>query len=96
MSDLLTELKSKLKITWNDDSTESRLKQVISSAKPTLTFKLGLSEDFDFTQSRIEQSLFLNYCMYEWNNCANQFDSAYKNEIMQVRAKREVEVYQEE
>lgn len=95
MSDLFGQLKLKLKITWEDDSTDERLKQIVSSAKLIMIHKLGLAEGFAFTDSGMEQNLFLNYCMYEWNNSANQFDSNYRNEIMQVRAKWEVETYRE-
>jgi hypothetical protein len=92
---LLAQVKRKLNITWDDDDTNKRIEEIIDSAIPTLKHKLGIFEsDFDFSDSGMENILFKNYCLYEWNHCVNEFDSNYSNEIAQIRAKWEVK-YQE-
>lgn len=93
MEDLMALVKSKLKITWEDEDTNFELEKLLEDATETLTFKLGLDEEFDFTEPSQERRLFLNYCLYAYNDMENKFDKAYFNEIMQIRIKHEVEDY---
>lgn len=88
---LLRKLKAKLSITWDDIEIEERLRTIIEDAEITLNHKLGTN--FDYSQPGQERTLFLNYCMYAWNNCLNEFDENYKKEIYQIRAKYEVQQY---
>ena len=91
---LLKQVKQKCNITWHDDDTEARLTRIVKSAIPTLKHKLGISQnDFDFSEDGMENTLFLNYCFYEWNHALNEFDDNYSNEIAQIRAKYEVQYY---
>ncbi len=91
---LIVELKLKLNITWSDADTEDRLAVIIADAAPTLKMKLG-ADDIDFSAPGPERNLFLNYCMYEWNHCLDDFDVRYMNDIMQIRGKYEVKQYDE-
>lgn len=88
MDNLLQRLKEKLNITWVEEETENRLNAILEDAKSALNFKLGAEVDYS---NGMERSLLLNYCMYEWNNCINEFDDNYFNNIMQLRQKYEVE-----
>lgn len=85
---LLLLLRNELYITWEDEETSMKLQRIILSAIPTMNFKLGA--DIDYSEDGIEQTLFINYCVYVYNGCANEFDEAYFNELMQVRMKYEV------
>ncbi len=94
---LLTQVKRKLNITWEDDSTTARLEEIIASAIPTLKHKLGIFEaDYDFSIKGTENMLFNNYCLYEWNHCVNEFDDNYHNEIAQVQAQWAVKYAEKE
>ena len=94
---LLEQVKRKLNITWEDADTTARLEEMIEAAVLTLKFKLGIAaEDFDFSAAGIENLLLVNYCLYEWNHCLNEFDVNYANEIAQTRAKHEVAYYEEQ
>lgn len=86
-------LKNELNITWEEEETNLRLSRIIANAMLTMNRKLGL--DIDYTESGQEQELFLAYCVYVYNNCANQFDENYLNEIMQIRQYYEVKQYEE-
>lgn len=86
---LLQELKNKLMITWNDLDLENRLKSIIEDSEHALNFKLGAT--IDYSLPGMEHSLFLNYCMYSYNNCLYEFDKNYMNDIYQIRMKYEVE-----
>lgn len=93
INNLLQDLKDKLNITWDEEETERRLKRILEDAESTLNFKLGAKVDYS---KGMERNLFLNYCMYAYNNCTNEFDSNYFNEIMQLRQKYEVLNYEAE
>lgn len=90
---LLIKLKPKLSITWDDIDIEERLRTIIEDAEIALNHKLGAK--IDYSQPGQERTLFLNYCMYDWNNCLNEFDENYKKEIYQIRAKYEVKQYKQ-
>lgn len=89
---LMAQVKRKLNITWNDDDTDARVADIIANAEPIIRHKLGITdEEFDFTVAGLENALLLSYCLYEWNNAVNEFDNNYANEILQARAKYEVQ-----
>lgn len=86
-------LKNELFITWDDEATNKRLQRIVSNAIPTMNHKIG--SDIDYTREGMEQNLFMNYCVYVYNGCANEFDENYFNEIMQLRQIYEVLNYDE-
>lgn len=93
--ELVAQVRRKLNITWNDDDTDARVNDIIASAIPILRHKLGITdEEFNFAAAGQENALLLSYCLYEWNNAVNEFDNNYANEIMQIRAKYEVQQYE--
>lgn len=93
---LLSQVKRKLNITWEDADTNARLNDIIQSAIPALKHKLGIADpNFDFAEPGMENNLFKAYCFYEWNHCLNEFDDNYSNDIAQVRAIHEVDYYEE-
>lgn len=89
----MQDLKDKLNITWTEEETERRLERILEDAEITLNFKLGAKIDYS---KGMERNIFLNYCMYAWNNCLNEFDENYLNEILQLRQKYEVLNYENE
>lgn len=96
MSDpiLLSQVKRKLNITWEDTDTTARLEEIIESAIPDLKHKLGITDsDYDFSIAGAENTLFLAYCLYEWNHAINEFDLNYERMIAQVRTQHEVANY---
>lgn len=83
MEELLNLLKEELFITWEDERTDSRLLRIIENAIPSMNFKLGY--EADYTTEKIEQNLFLQYCVYVYNGLSNEFDANYYHEINQLR-----------
>lgn len=92
MDNLLQELKDILNITWDEEETNRKLQKIMKDAEPILNWKLGAK--IDYSNPGLEHNLFLNYCMYSYNNCTNEFDNNYFNEIMQIRQKYEVLAYE--
>lgn len=91
---LLQEVKDHINITWDEEETNRKLERIINDAMSTLNWKLGAK--IDYSTEGQEHNLFLNYCMYAYNNCTNEFDDNYFNEIMQLRQKYEVINYVQE
>lgn len=83
---MLDLLKQKLNITWNDEKTDNKLNSIIDDAKIVMNHKLGAEIDYSAPDEAIGRILFLNYCMYAWNDCLEEFDSAYKAEILIARS----------
>lgn len=91
---ILNELKARLSITWDDDTIDTNLNNIIEDAIITMNHKLGA--EVDYSVPGMEHSLFLKYCMYDYNNCSSEFDKTYLSEIYQCRARQEVKKYREE
>lgn len=91
MSALIDQVKRKLNITWEDEDTDARVNDLVSSAQVTMRHKLGLPDEFDFSTAGQENVLFLAWCLYEWNHAAHEFDGNYLGDILQIRQKWEVE-----
>lgn len=93
---LLEQVKDKLNITWEDEDTVRRIDSIIASAIPDLIHKLGITDsDFDFSVNGSENTLFLAYCLYEWNHILNEFEDNYASMIAQVKDKHAVQQYLE-
>lgn len=91
---LFSQVKRKLNITWDDPDTTTRLDEIIESAIPDLIHKLGITDsDYDFSVAGAENTLFLAYCLYEWNHSIEEFDLNYERMIAQVRTQHEVKNY---
>lgn len=82
------EVKSKLRITWDDEETKKELKRIVEDAEATLNFVLGA--EMNYSTPGLHRSLFVNYCMYDYNNCLPEFYTAYKQDIQLVKAQNEV------
>lgn len=88
---LISQVKRKLNITWEDDGTNNRVEDIIEAAIPDLIHRLGIADSgFDFSEPGAENTLFLAYCLYEFNHSLNEFDDNYSNLIAQTRARHEV------
>lgn len=94
---ILTELKSRLDITWISEITDTKLLNVIKNSIPKLNRIIGNKID-DYTAEGFEEELelLLNYCMYAWENKTELFKTNYLDDIMSIQQKYEVENYRNE
>lgn len=97
MEELIKLVKNELKITWSDPDTDKEMEMLVADAIPTMNYKLGVKEaDADYLVPGQERRLFLNYCRYARNNCLEDFDMRYLNDILQLRSKYEVKYAKEQ
>lgn len=91
-------VKRKCKITWNDEDTNLRIEEIVRNADESLRHMLGMkgaSADA-FLEPGKTRTLFENYCMYDWDNMLEEFETNYRREIIAVRHINEVKNAKEE
>ena len=79
----LDQVKRHLSVTWKDTDTDDRIADMMLDAEAALNHLLGASADY--FKPGIDRELYLAYLLYAWNNCLNEFDSAYRTEIIRAR-----------
>lgn len=85
---VLEAVKQHLNITWSDSDTDTKLINMMLDAEIELNHTLGA--EIDYFAPGMERRLYMNYMLYAWNDCLNEFDSAYRAEIYKIRHKYEV------
>lgn len=89
---LVSDLKVKCQITWDNSKDTEELSAIIADAEYVINHKLG--SELDYSESGLFHNLFLNYCWYVKNGCENDFDEAYRNELLMLRQFCEVKRYE--
>lgn len=84
----LDAVKRHLNVTWTDEDTDAKIKDMMLDAEYALNHKLGA--EVDYFSPGMERRLYLAYMLYCYNDCLNEFDAAYRSEIYQIRHKYEV------
>lgn len=91
---LTAAVKNICRITWTDEVTEARVSQIMEDAAVHLHHQLGMPDEPTqdaFADAGTERMLFLNYCLYSWNNMEESFAENYRRDILTARHKYEVE-----
>ncbi|MGN0612403.1 MAG: phage head-tail connector protein [Porcipelethomonas sp.] len=91
----LKELKNALRITWDDEDSDSRLSGILERAKGILSSYAGKELAFDDTQP-FEKQLLIELCRYIDNEALEDFSINYAAELLQLRAKYAVDESGEE
>lgn len=77
MNELLTELKHRLQITWDDENAE--LERLINRGKSY--FEKLTSKAFSFELDAWETELLFERCRYVYNNAADEFERNFADEL---------------
>lgn len=80
----LDEVKRRLAVSWEDPETDARVGELAESVALSLSYLLGCSPWEAQNDGRLKQ-LYLNACLYEWNNVYDQFRENYRGDIMELR-----------
>lgn len=73
---LLTDLKEKLQITWEDAETNRNLSLSIENGKRY--FNELCETKFTFEEASTERELLMERCRYDWNNAIDEFETNFK------------------
>ena len=85
-------VKRKCKITWEDEDTEIRVREIVENADESMRHMLGMKDASAdaFLEPGKTKMLFENYCMYDWNNMLEEFEPNYCIKIIAERHRNEV------
>lgn len=86
---MLQEVKSYLKITWNDE--DNYLQGIIIRGIEYLQDLTGTALDFGVDGQ--PKSLLLDYCRYSYNNAIEYFEENFQSEILRLQLKEAVKNY---
>ena len=89
----LADVKRYVNITWSDDDTDLRVMQIMVDAEAELNHLLGA--EINYFAPGAERRLYLDYCLYAWNKSLDEFEEAYRRDILRVRHKYEVARFRE-
>ena len=92
---ILKELKNALRITWDDEDSDSRLSGILERGKGILSSYAGRELAFDDSQP-FEKQLLIELCRYIDNEALEDFKINYAAELLQLRAKYSVDESGEE
>ena len=80
---LLSDVKDRLNITWDNENTDKKLTSMIEDAEIYLNHLLGA--ECDYSAPGMFHKLFLNYAMYSYNHCEEEFEDAYRKDILTLQ-----------
>lgn len=89
---LLDDLKSELKITWNDE--DAKLDKIISKGKAFIQGLTGTTLDFEIVGE--PNTLLLEYCRYDYNNAVEYFEENFSSRLMRLQYTEEIKAYKAE
>lgn len=81
--ELLNAVKGRLNVTWDNSKTEQELLSMIEDAEIYLNHLLGA--ECDYSAPGMFRKLFLNYSMYSYNKCEDEFEDAYRKDIQHLQ-----------
>lgn len=79
---LLNELKDKLNITWDEETTNRELNRLIS--RGIKYFNELCEKEFTFEEDSKERELLMERCRYAWNSALDDFEINYKKELSRL------------
>lgn len=83
---VMAAVKRKLNVTWDDETTNARLEDVVATVSPRLSSLLGYPFDHEFTdEDGASWTLFLNGCLYEFSDAWDDFEHNYADVILSTR-----------
>ncbi len=88
---MLEELKSRLRITWEDENTD--LEKMIGKSKAYLNEITGAPLAFDTDVSA--QELVLEHCRYVYNNAADEFPVNFADDLLRLRLRTAIKARSE-
>lgn len=89
--DLLRELKDRLLITWDDETTDRQLSRLLTRGQAYLDELCDTK--FAFTAGSPERELLMERCRYDWNNALSDFEDNFRKELGRLILQTAVDDY---
>lgn len=83
------EVKNYLNITWEDDETNKKVDGIIRRAQSVIENYAGT--DMDITDDSVVKQLFLDCCRYIYNDCFEDFERNFSNDLFFLRQIKKIE-----
>lgn len=80
LQQLLSDLKERLRITWNEE--DEHLKKLIQLSEAYLSELTNAS--FDFSKEEWPKEILLERCRYMYNNAADEFELNFHHELSRL------------
>jgi hypothetical protein len=80
LQQLLSDLKDRLKITWNEE--DELLKKLIRRSETYLSELTNAS--FDFSKEDWPKDILLERCRYVYNNAGDEFENNFEHELQRL------------
>lgn len=90
---LLSDVKNYLDITWNDESTDRKVRGIIAAGMVYVNKKLG--EPADFESDGFPRTLLMEYARYARDSALDVFENNYQSMILAMQNDRKVSAYVE-
>lgn len=89
---MLSEVKQRLDITWEDPATDAKVKTIIEDGAAYLADKLG--KEVDFSEPGDARTLLFEYCRYSRDQALDVFEANYRHLIISAQDKRKVSAFE--
>lgn len=86
----LQDVKSYLKITWNED--DDNIIQFISSGKSFLDDVAGV--ELNYTDDYVNIQLLKDYCRYAYNHSLELFEKNFKHDLLKLSIREAVKLHE--
>lgn len=97
--ELFNEVKNQLNITWSDDDTDNKVQSIIKRAQAKMNSYAGteltISPEEDSKNLTSDFQLFLDCCRYIYNDCLEDFEVNFKNDLINLRIRYQIKVMEE-
>jgi hypothetical protein len=90
---LLDEVKLRLDVPGHDVSASRKIKSIVKDAKMHLREFHPLLTDEEFDNPSPARALAIAYSRYAYSNAEEEFDANYKEDLLALRQRYEVEAY---
>ena len=90
---LLSDVKNYLDITWDDDSTDRKVRGIIAAGMMYVNQKLGAPGDYE--ADGLPRTLLMEYARYARDSALDVFENNYQSMILAMQNDRKVSAYVE-
>lgn len=90
-SQLFVDIKNYIDVTWDDEKTNKKIGESVQYG--ILKFNRINHKENDYTKVGQARNLLMKYCLYDFSNKANEFDNAYRQDLLDFAMDEEVIMY---